>query len=87
MMILGSAAAAQFMVSLLVVGVALVLLRHQNPVLINRGMSEQEVEAALGTPGRRSRADRRATWVYADRQDHRAVITFRSGRVERVRYE
>jgi hypothetical protein len=87
MMILGSAAAAQFMLSLLAVALVGVAWAYQAPVFLARGMSESEVEAALGRPGERARDNRRETWIYADDHDHRALVTFRSGRVERVRFE
>ncbi|MGE0707705.1 MAG: hypothetical protein AB7N76_08565 [Planctomycetota bacterium] len=87
MTILTSAAAAHTMLSLLAGALGFLLWRHQSPVTIARGMSESEVEAALGAPGRRSRDQSRQTWIYHDVHDHRAVVTFRSGRVDRVRFE
>lgn len=84
---LTSELAAQGMVALLALGVVWLLAKHQSPVLLARGMSEADVEAAMGRPGVRSTSARYAKWIYADVHDQRAVVTFRSGRLERVRYE
>lgn len=82
MMVLGSALAAKAMVGVLLGALLLLLWGHQSPLPLRRGMSEDEVEGLLGRPGRRTRAERSATWVYAD-----TVVNFRSGRVARIRFQ
>jgi len=86
MMILGSAAAAQFMAAVLFSALVVLLLKAQNPLPLRQGMSEDEVEDLLGSPTRRSRAERTSTWIYAESQAE-TVLSFRSGRVRRIRFQ
>lgn len=86
MVILGSAAAAQLMVLALGLALALVLWRHQSPVPLRRGMSEAEVQDLFGTPTQTTVTERRADWTYTE-SSAETVISFRSGRVQRVRFQ
>ncbi len=79
-----TATAAQATVGLLGLALGLVLLRSRPPIV--RGMTAGEVERILGRPYLCSTGGERTAWVYVDRDDQRAVVTFRSGRVERVRF-
>ena len=85
MVILGSAAAAQFMVVVLGLALVGVLWRHQSPLPLRRGMSEGEVEELFGSPTRRANEARCETWFYSDASAE-TVVSFRSGRVQRVRF-
>ncbi|MBL4846613.1 MAG: outer membrane protein assembly factor BamE [Planctomycetes bacterium] len=85
MVILGSAAAAQFMAVALFSALVVLVLRAQDPLPLRAGMSEAQVEDLLGSPTRRSRADRISTWIYAD-SDAETVLSFCSGRVRRIRF-
>ena len=86
MVILGSAAAAQFMAVVLFSALVVLVLRAQGPLPLRAGMSEEQVEDLLGSPTRRSRAERTSTWIYADSQAE-TVLNFRSGRVSRIRFQ
>ena len=84
-MILGSAAAAQFMAVVLFAALVVLLLKARSPLPLHHGMSEEEVEDLLGSPNRRSRAERTSTWIYTESQTE-TVLNFRSGRVRRIRF-
>jgi hypothetical protein len=53
---------------------------------VKQGMSEDEVRDTMGRPTRTARSSARAKWIYNSRsRERKTVVSFRAGRVSRVR--